>query len=150
LVLASGCEEVGSVGSKAFIVRHPDLLEGAFAISVDNVGGRGVGVCYTSLEGMVFPLRPSPELFAIAEEIRVANPELEAYSQPYTTLHTDATCFMANGVPSLSFVGLTPGGVIPDWHQVSDVLENVDPGTVSRTEEFVLRLLRSLDARIRG
>ncbi|HRQ10325.1 MAG TPA: M28 family peptidase [Trueperaceae bacterium] len=150
LVLASGCEEVGSVGSKAFIVRHPDLLEGAFAISVDNVGGRGVGVCYTSLEGMVFPLRPSPELFAIAEEIRVANPELEAYSQPYTTLHTDATCFMANGVPSLSFVGLTPGGVIPDWHQVSDVLKNVDPGTVSRTEEFVLRLLRSLDARIRG
>ncbi len=147
VVLASGCEEVGSVGSKAFIDRHPDLLEGAYAISVDNVGGHGAGVCYTSVEGMVFPLRPSPDLFALAGEIRVANPELDAYSRPYTTLHTDATCFMANGVPSLSFVGLTPEGVIPDWHQVSDVFENVDPQTVQRTEEFVWRLLQGLDAR---
>ncbi len=146
-LLASGCEEVGSVGAQAFVKRHRHELADAVAISIDNVGGAGAGVCYTSVEGMVIPLKPSPELFGLAEELRAAHPELNAYSLPYTTLHTDATCFMANGVPSLSFVGLTPDGRIPNWHVVSDVYENVDESTVAKTEEFVWRLLRRLDER---
>lgn len=150
-LLASGCEEVGSVGAQAFVEAHGEALEGelggALGVSIDNVGGRGAGVCYTSVEGMVFPLRPSPELFGLAEELRVAHPELNAYPRPYTTLHTDATCLMANRVPSLSFVGLTPEGEIPDWHQASDVVERVDAGTVERTEEFVWRLLQRFDER---
>ncbi|MFA7461253.1 MAG: M28 family peptidase [Trueperaceae bacterium] len=144
-LLASGCEEVGSVGAQAFLKRHRHELEGAQAISIDNVGGAGAGVCYTSVEGMVIPLKPSQRLFALAEELRAQHPELNAYSLPYTTLHTDATCFMAAGVPSLSFVGLTPDGTIPNWHVASDVYENVDPATVEKTEEFVWRLLRRLD-----
>ncbi len=145
VALASGCEEVGSYGAQAFLQAHRDGFVGLRAISVDNVGGKGVGVCYTSVEGMVFPLKPSPELLALAEAVRRDRPDLNAYPLPYTTLHTDATAFMARGVPSLSFVGLTPAGVIPDWHQECDTVERVDPGTVERTEEFVLELLRRLD-----
>jgi hypothetical protein len=145
--LGTGCEEVGCYGAQAFLARHAAALGDAVAISVDNVGGRGVGVCYTSVEGMVFPLRPAPELFAAAEALRVDRPDLQAYARPYTTLHTDATAFMSRGVPSLSFVGLTPAGVIPDWHQACDVVERVDPDTVERTEAFVLALLHRLDAR---
>lgn len=144
-LLASGCEEVGSVGVQAFLKAHREELRGAYGISIDNVGGRGAGVCYTSVEGMVIPLRPSQKLYALAERLRERHPELDAYSLPYTTLHTDATCLMAAGVESLSFVGLTREGEIPDWHQASDVLENVDPSTVAKTEEFVWRLLRELD-----
>ena len=149
-LLASGCEEVGSVGAQAFVERHRGELDGALGISIDNVGGRGAGVCYTSVEGMVIPLKPSPLLFGLAEELRRERPDLDAYSLPYTTLHTDATCFMANGIPSLSFVGLTPDGRIPDWHTVSDVYENVDAATVEKTEEFVWRLLGRLDERGRA
>jgi hypothetical protein len=145
-VMGSGCEEVGSYGAQAFVARHRDELAGLAVISVDNVGGDGTGVCYTSREGMVFPLRPSPELFTLAEELRATRPDLDAYTQPYATLHTDATCFMSHGVPSLSFVGLRRDGVIPEWHQVSDTLERVDPAAVERTETFVLELLRRLDA----
>jgi hypothetical protein len=144
--LGSGCEEVGSYGAQAFADAHRSELPGLLAISIDNVGGAGVGVCYTSVEGMVFPLRPSPELFGLAERIRAERPELNAYSLPYTTLHTDATALMVRGVPSLSFVGLTPAGVLPNWHQVGDVVDRVDAGTVERTEAFVLELLRRLDA----
>jgi acetylornithine deacetylase/succinyl-diaminopimelate desuccinylase-like protein len=153
-LLASGCEEVGSVGMQAFVDAHGEALRnelgGALGISIDNVGGRGAGVCYTSVEGMVFPLRPSPELFALAEELKGAHPELHAYSRPYTTLHTDATCLMANRIPALSFVGLTPDGEIPDWHQASDVVANVDAGTVAATHEFVWRLMRRFDADAAG
>ena len=146
-LLASGCEEVGSVGAQAFIERHRHELGGALGVSIDNVGGRGAGVCYTSVEGMVIPLKPSPLLFGLAEELREARPDLNAYSLPYTTLHTDATCFMANGVPSLSFVGLTPDGRIPDWHTAQDTYENVDASTMEKTEEFIWSLLRKLDER---
>jgi hypothetical protein len=144
--LGSGCEEVGSYGAQAFAAAHRMELPGLVAISIDNVGGRGAGVCYTSIEGMVLPVRPSPELFALAERIRVERPDLQAYARPYTTLHTDATALMVRGVPSLSLVGLTPDGVLPDWHQVGDVVARVDPATVERTEAFVLELLRRLDA----
>ena len=146
IALASGCEEVGSYGAQAFLARHMDLLEDAYAISIDNVGGRGAGPCYTSVEGMVIPLRPAPALIAAAERVAASRPELGAYARPYTTLHTDATAFMSRGVRSLSFVGLTPDGVIPHWHQRSDTLEHVDLASVERTEAFVLALLRDLDA----
>jgi len=144
--VGSGCEEVGSYGSQAFLAEHRGGTPPLLAISIDNVGGNGAGVCYTSVEGMVFPLKPAPELVALAETVRAERPDLEAYSLPYTTLHTDATAFMSRGVPSLSFVGLTPKGVIPDWHQTCDTIERVDAGTVERTEAFVLALLRKLDA----
>ena len=145
--LASGCEEVGSYGAQAFLARHAAELDGAYAISIDNVAGRGCGPCYTTVEGMVFPLRPAPTLLDAARRITAARPDLDAYALPYTTLHTDATAFMSRGIASLSFVGLTREGTIPEWHQASDTLERIDPSAVERTEAFVLELLRDLDAR---
>ncbi|MDF1521625.1 MAG: M20/M25/M40 family metallo-hydrolase [Trueperaceae bacterium] len=145
-VLVTGAEEVGSYGAQAFVARHREALRGARAISVDNVAGPGAGPCWTTVEGMVFPLRPDPDLRARALALASERPELGAYERPYTTLHTDATAFMAAGVPSLSFVGLTPDGVIPDWHTVHDVLERIDPDVLARTTDLVEALVRRVDA----
>jgi hypothetical protein len=148
--LASGCEEVGSYGTQAFCDRRREALPGLMGISIDNVGGAGAGVCFTSVEGMVFPLKPDALLFALAEEIAREQPELNGYSLPYTTLHTDATTLMTRGVRSLSFVGLTPDGTLPNWHTVGDTFERVDPGSVERTEAFVWGLLQRLDRTLSG
>lgn len=146
-VLVTGAEEVGSYGAQAHLARHPEVRrDGTRAISVDNVAGRGAGPCWTTVEGMVFPLRPDPDLRARARALAAARPELGGYERPYTTLHTDATTFMAAGVPSLSFVGLTPEGVIPDWHTVGDVVERVDADVLARTTDFVEALVRAIDA----
>ena len=145
-VLVTGAEEVGSYGAQAHLARHRAALRGARAISVDNVAGRGAGPCWTTVEGMVFPLRPDPDLRARARALAANRPDLGGYERPYTTLHTDATAFMAAGVPSLSFVGLTPDGVIPDWHTVGDVVERVDAGVLTRTTDFVEALVRRVDA----
>ncbi len=143
--MCSGCEEVGSQGVQAFVRRHRSELPGLAGISIDNVGGRGAGVCYTTVEGMVIPFKPSPELIGMADAIRRERPDVGAYAMPFTTLHTDATCLMVNGVPSLSFVGLTPDGVIPNWHQVTDTIDRVAAKPIEDTEEFVLELLKRLD-----
>ncbi len=145
-LLLSGAEEVGSYGAQAFVARHRRELADALVVSIDNVGGRGTGPCFTTVEGMVWPLRPDGGLLAHARGLAAERTDLGAYERPYTTLHTDATCFMAAGVRSLSFVGLTPAGVIPDWHTVHDVVERVDPDAVARVEAFVWALLHRIDA----
>jgi hypothetical protein len=146
-VLCSGCEEVGSHGVQAFVKQHRSELPGLVAINIDNVGGKGAGVCYVSVEGMVIPYKAAPELLGLAATIQAERPDFNAYARPFTTMHTDGTCLMINQVPSLSFVGLTPAGQIPNWHQVTDTFERVDSTTVEQTEEFVLELLRRLDAK---
>ena len=42
-------------------------------------------------------------------------------------------------------MGLTPDGVIPDWHTVGDVVERVDAGVLARTIDFVEALVRQVD-----
>jgi hypothetical protein len=143
--LCSGCEEVGARGVQDFLRRYKDDLRQMVAINLDNVGGAGAGVCYLSVEGMVFPLRPSSELLGLAEAVKADHPEWSVYPKPFTILGTDATCLMVHRIPALSFVGLTPEGRIPHWHQASDVYENVDAAGVERVEAFVLEMLRRLE-----
>jgi Zn-dependent M28 family amino/carboxypeptidase len=144
--LCPGCEEVGSHGVQAFVKQHQSELPGLVAINIDNVGGKGAGVCYASVEGMVVPYKAAPELIGLAEKIKAERPDFNAYMKPFTAMHTDAMCFMVNKVPTLSFIGLRPDGVIPNWHQVTDTFDQVDATVVEQTEEFVLELLRRLDA----
>ena len=144
--LCSGCEEVGSHGVQAFVKRHQTELPGLVAINIDNVGGKGAGVCYVSVEGMVISYKAAPELIGLAERIKTERPDFNAYAKPFTTMHTDATCLMVNKVPSLSFVGLTPDDIVPDWHQVTDIFDRLDIKAIEQTEEFVLEMLQRLDA----
>lgn len=146
--ICTGCEEVGSVGMQAFIDQHQTELGDAWGISIDNVGGEGVGVCYTTVEGILIPLRPDKTLLALADRVAEERPELNAYSQPFTFLHTDGTCMMTNQIPALSFVGLTPNGRLPHWHQISDTFEQVNPQTVENHETFLLALLHRLDQQV--
>ena len=142
--LCTGCEEVGARGIYAFLQKHKADLREMVAINLDNVGGRGVGVCYITTEGIVLPLKPSAELLRLADAVRAERPELGAYSQPFTLLGTDATCLLVNGIPALSFVGLTKDGTIPNWHQATDTFENINSQAVENTEAFVLEMLKRL------
>jgi hypothetical protein len=35
--------------------------------------------------------------------------------------------------------------MLPEWHRPTDVVDNVDPDTVERTEKFVWKLLKEID-----
>ena len=147
-LLITGCEEVGAYGAQAFVAEHKHELAGFQAINIDNVGGVGAGVCYISLEGMLIRYKASPLLFSLADEIRAGRPGDLIYTKTYTTLHTDGTCLMTHGIPSLSFVGLTPEGRIPEWHRRTDTVERINPDAVSDVDSFVLEMLRRLDGRL--
>lgn len=146
--LCTGCEEVGIHGMQTFIRQHKGKLDGVMGISIDNVGGQGDGVCFTTKEGILFQLTPGEPLFSMAQELAAERPSFNAYARPFTFLHTDGTCMMAAGIPTLSFVGLTPDGRLPHWHQISDTIEQITPQAVTQTEAFILTLLHNLDSKM--
>ncbi len=59
--------------------------------------------------------------------------------------YTDGAIGIKAGLRCLTFVGYRRDGVIPNWHQPSDIFENVDWDVVKRTEEFVWLLIEALD-----
>ncbi len=148
--LCSGCEEVGVHGMQAFIRKYNRQLQGVKGISIDNVGGKGAGVCFTSKEGMIFQFSPDQMLFAEASSLAKSEPTLNAYTKPFTVLHTEGTCMMVNKIPTLSFVGITEDGRLPHWHQKSDTFDNIDPQVVENTEKFILTLIRKLDQKLKS
>ncbi len=144
--LCTGCEEVGAYGAAAFIRQHADLGRPIFIV-LDTLGGPGSGPCYLARETMLLPLRSDPELLMLADQIARSHPELGAYCWPnFRGAYTDGAPAVRAGWRVLTFVNLRPDGVLPHWHQPSDVYENVDPEVVARTEDFVWKLLQAIDA----
>jgi len=103
-ILCTGCEEVGSYGIQAFIKEYKPVLKNFWGINIDNVGGKGVGVCFTSSEGMIYRVKPSKELIELANQIKSGRTDCDVYSLPFNILHSDGTCMMVNGIPTISFV----------------------------------------------
>ena len=149
-MLCTGSEEVGSYGIQAFIKEYKEVLKKFWGINIDNVGGKNVGVCFTSSEGMIFRVKPSIELVELANQIKSGRPDRNVYSLPFNTLHTDGTCMMLNGIPTISFLGLTPDGEIPHWHRQSDIFNNIEPETIINNELFVYELIQRMDTAVKN
>lgn len=144
----SGCEEVGAYGAEAWIKQHIHEVEGAFFLTLDNLGGKETAPCYLTKETLIFPFKSDPQLLALADRVANSNPELSAHSREMKAAYTDGAIGNIAGLRCLTFVNYTPDGNIPDWHQSSDVFENVDWNVVQKTEEFVWKIIQQIDSDI--
>jgi hypothetical protein len=144
--LNSGCEEVGCYGAAAFVREHREELRNAYFIALDSVGGPGTGPCYITREGMTKPYRSDPGLVALCDRIAAERPDLGAYPHVMSLGFTEGGIGIKSGLRTLTFVNLTPDGVLPYWHRPDDTFENVDPDVLARTQEFLWELLQRLDA----
>ncbi|MFW9804915.1 MAG: M28 family metallopeptidase [Candidatus Thorarchaeota archaeon] len=143
-----GCEEVGAYGSAAWLESHLDEIGDAVYLNLDNIGGSEAGPCYLTRETMIFPFVYDTELIALADRLAEENPELRAYSREQKAAYTDGALGIKAGLSCLTFVGYTPEGVIPHWHQQSDVFENIDWDVMERTFNFVWLLMKAIDERV--
>lgn len=140
-----GCEEVGSYGAAAWVDSHIDELDGAIYLTLDNVGGTEAGPCYLTKETLIIPFASDIDLVRLADQVSRDNHTLGAYSTEMRGAYTDGAIGIKAGLRCLTFVGYRRDGVIPNWHQPSDIFENVDWDVVKRTEEFVWLLIEALD-----
>lgn len=148
--LLSGCEEVGCYGAEAFARIHSAALgEAPIWLTIDSVGGRGAGVAYLTEETFLLTTKSDPDLVSLADGIAKRRPELDAFQHHFKSGYTEGAIGAKHGFRVLTLLALHRDGALPNWHQTSDVFENVDPGTVERAESFIWELLQGVDAGIR-
>jgi hypothetical protein len=145
--VATGCEEMpGAFGSADFVRRHRAEFENGLIVVVDNVAGKGADPTYLTSEGILVMRKFSPEGLALVEQVASDRPELKARPSVQQGAGTDATPALMAGLKAVGFLGFTPDGWIPDWHNQSDTFDKVDADAVDRTERFVLALMQKYDA----
>lgn len=137
--VATGAEEVGTIGMQAFLRDHGHELRDALIINID---GCGAGHLYwASAEGMARRYRASARLVGLARRI---SRETETLIKPrvFKGLSTDATPALARGYKALSILALNDHGVPVNWHWKSDISAELDPELIEKTAEFVAAMVR--------
>lgn len=122
-----GSEEMGLLGSKAYIQAHSDELQDyVFAINVDMTGvviGKDIACC-TASSSLVHYIQ------YLGREKGFA---IEAKQGVYSS---DSTPFADSGIPAVSFARIAPKGGA-EIHSRKDVLQFLDQANYYRTCDFI-------------
>jgi len=140
-ILVTGCEEAGTLGARAY--RDSRDSSGWMFLNFDNVGGPGT-VRFLRREGVIAKWDADPGMIAAAAGVADSRPDLRmAPEDAPAGLTYDSSPIHAAGGRALTIS--VQDGFIPDLHQPSDVLANVDRDGVRRTLEAGAELVAAID-----
>lgn len=139
--VATGAEEVGTVGMKAFIDEYASDLQGAYIINLDNLG---TGTLYwVTREGMARRYSADRRLVSAARRAS-REEEVLAKGREYRGLSTDATPALARKLKAMSIMAFDINGRLPNWHWASDTTENVQSENIENAVKLVMGIIRDL------
>ena len=146
--LANGCEEVGMVGQRHFLLNHAHELpaDRTFFLNLDNVGAGRLRYC--TGEGMIKFFPYSPTLVHLARQAARTEPFRDVTPHAYTRAYFDALVPAARGYEALTLIALDEEDQIPNWHWPTDTIENVDVAIVKKAADFAEEILRRLDREV--
>ncbi len=148
-LLFTGCEEVVCVGMEAYLREFAPLHENTYWVDLEMVGTGDL--CYVTRHGMS-PLgeyHPSPEMVALARRTADKHPELRVTGKDMLILEEVAT-LRRRGYQAICLAGYDKQGFLPNWHRLSDTLENIEPDTLSRAARYTWALLHEIDTNSSG
>jgi Peptidase family M28 len=141
VVVLTGCEEAGTLGSQAFLGSH--ATEGWLFLNVDNVGGSG-SVRFLRREGVIAKWDADAGLISAAASAARRRPELRmAPEDDPAGLTYDSSPVHASGGRALTLS--VQDGFIPDLHLPTDIVANVDPDGIGRTLEAAAEIVAAVD-----
>ena len=143
--VATGCEEVGSVGVKKFLDAHPGELKDSFLLSVDSVGNGNL--VYVIEEGPMKAIRVPDELVSLVRDVATKYPELQAKPLGFKGKASDAYSALARGLKAMCIITVAEHNLPANLHWKTDVFENIEGHTVEKAEKFVIEILRTIDAK---
>lgn len=137
--VATGAEEVGTLGMQAFLRDYGEDLKDALIINIDGCGSGQL--FWASTEGMARRYRADRRLVGLARRV---SRETETMIKPreYKGLSTDATPALARGYHAFSIMAFDPNGLPANWHWKTDTVDNLDPALIEMTAEFVTAMIR--------
>ena len=143
VVLVAGSEEAGLLGARAFLGSR-ETADWLF-LNFDGVGAPAP-LRYLPSEGVLRSWPADPALIAIAARLRGERPELglEPAAAPIGLTY-DATAVLARGGRALTLVAGDDEGRIPNYHQPTDTVANLDLERLSRTLEVGRVIVAAVD-----
>lgn len=133
IVLVTDAEELGLLGARAFVDRHPWLDDVAVFLGIEMRGGGGPSMMFET----------GADNGWVIEALRRADPYPAANSVSHEIYRrmpndTDFTPFKEAGKQGLNFAGVGKPHV---YHQVYDSPENLSEGTLQHHGEHVLAMV---------
>lgn len=137
--VATGSEEVGTVGMEAFLDAYGEDIRDALIINIDNVGAGQLS--WVTREGMARRYRSNQRLIGLAKRVS-REQEIIVKPRVYKGLSTDATPALARGFKAVTLMGFDSSGVPANWHWKTDTSAEVDPEAIDRVTELVTNMIR--------
>ena len=140
--VATGSEEVGALGMRAFLKKYAIDLpkDNSYFINFDNFGS-GI-LHYYTVEGMINRYRFSKDLISASEETAKQKKFSSVTPDKYTLAYTDAIVPASRGYHAILFLATDEKGLIPNWHWKTDVLENIDFSVPELTSDFAFEMIQ--------
>jgi hypothetical protein len=139
--VATGAEEVGTVGMKAFLKEMGPELGDASIINLDNLGSGSV--FYVTREGMAKRYDSDRRLVGAARRA-AREADLPVAGREYRGLSTDATAALARRFRAVSVMAFDINGRLPNWHWATDTTDNVSEENIELAVDFVSALIKEL------
>ncbi|MDO8963583.1 MAG: M28 family peptidase [Coriobacteriia bacterium] len=139
--VATGAEEVGTVGMKAFLKEFEPDLRDAVILNLDNLGTGAVA--YVTREGMAKRYFADRRLAGAAKRA-AREAGLPVKGREYRGLSTDATPALARGFRAMSVMAFDINDRLPNWHWKTDTADNVSEQNLETAVDFVTALIKEL------
>lgn len=139
--VATGADEAGMWGMRAFLAAYEEDLRDALIVNIDTVGAGTVA--FITDEGLVRSYHSDRRLIAAAKRT-VRENGLSARGRSYRGMATSSSAALARRFKAMSVMAFDINGRLPNWHWHTDTVENVSPQTVEQAAVFVTALLRDL------
>ncbi len=145
ILAATGCQEVGNYGATALLQALRDETDHAVCLVIDKVGC--TGPYYLTDERRWRVYRYDPDLIAQAQAVAADHPQLALRPGSYRNAYTEGLAGIHAGLPTLVLLGLDLTGWVPHLHQADDVVDQINPDVLERTETFAWHWLLWHDVR---
>ena len=141
--LATGCEESGTVGMRAFLDAHRGEWEDWLFLNLDGVGAPAT-LRFLPREGMTRIFSADPALIHVFEETARDHPELGLRAATdLAGLTYDATQVLARGGRAITLSA--QDRTIPNYHSAQDVPENLDGDVLARALDATRLVAGAID-----
>lgn len=137
--VATGAEEVGTVGMQAFLAQYGDEIGDALIINLDNVGAGQLS--WVTEEGMARRYRANARLVGLAKRMSREH-EILVKPRVYKGLSTDATPALARGFKAMTLMAFDSAGLPVNWHWKTDTSDEIEPEVVQRATDLVTHMIR--------
>ncbi len=138
LIVFTGAEEVGLLGSYYFYRKSRDIMGGSIIVNIDNPG---IGsLAFTECEGVILTWCSPGEFRRVIREFSSLK---GVRTVTYKLLPTDATPLMRAGLRAVSLMAFIDS-MIGNYHWYSDTADKVSSENLERAKIIVLDLLRAV------